>query len=815
MECQNEILGLMARGSDLSEILHALVGSLERLVEPALCSITVLDREGRRMKLACGPDFPAALVQALDAAALPEDVDMWAVEDVRESALAAGFRACLYHSIVSQSGGVLGAFNLFYPAPHAARDNDRQLLSMLSPAAAIAIELDHRAQALRVADERLTSLAASVPGVVYQRRVAPDGDIHYTYISEGVRDLFGVSAQEVLADPTALFDRHDPSYAANFRKRLLAASQSMEMWDVEASIISRDGQQKYTHAIARPYRQPDGSVLWNGLILDQTRIKKAELAAAEAAERTRVTIVESLSQGLVLFDSNDRLTILNSAFMKLYPQLQDIAVVGAGYEQVIAAELECEAAAGQPVEERLRNRLEQHKLRHHTNERQLADGEWILVSERRTSDGGTIILHSNITKLKVREVERTRLQEQFHRAQKMDAMGRLAGGIAHDFNNILGSILGNAGFLVEDLPPEAETAGFAKEIVIAAQRAKHLVQQILAFSRKANTEKEDVRVEDVVAEAVQLLRATMPKTIALEVHNDSCHANVRGNATELVQVLMNLCVNARDAIGSQHGSIDLDLDVIQAGSRLESAGAQAASPGQAVSAPDGSSSISTGQLRPDAPYLLIRVRDSGCGMEALVLGNMFEPFFTTKEVGKGTGLGLAAVHGIVSSHGGVIACTSRPGHGTTFEVFLPATEEDAHVAEQTPRDARPSGSESILVIDDEQQFSAALAQTLIRLGYHVDCFASPREALDAFQSTPDKWAMAITDELMPDMTGYELAERMLARQPNLPLILCSGATDTQSTEKARAAGIKACIVKPLDSTDIARTVRDLLDRRAA
>jgi signal transduction histidine kinase/CheY-like chemotaxis protein len=804
LESQTAILGLVAESASLSTILETVANAIDRLVAPARCAILLRAREGERLLLSTFPSLPAALAVALDAAAPTSTTDIWTVESIRKPAEAAGFGGVRTTIIRGQNSSVLGTINLFYPASDVPGEDEDDVLDLLSRPAAIALELEQRAQAIRLADERFTSLTASIPGVVYQRRVTPDGDIRYTYISEGVRDLFGVAPEQVLADPTALFARHDPTYAANFRERLLTASRKLEMWDVEATIISRDGKQKYTHAIARPHRQPDGSVLWNGLILDQTRIKTAELAAAAAEANTRHAIIESLSQGLVLFDAEDRLMICNSAYLKLYPLLQEIAVAGASYERIVSAELVEDVAPAGDADQRLRQRLDQHKLSHYNFERQLEDGRWVLVNERHTPDGGTIVLHSDISAVKQREVERSQLQEQFHRAQKLDAMGRLAGGIAHDFNNILASILGNANFLVQDLPAGSEVAEFADQITIAGKRAKDLVQQILAFSRQQPRGEEDVDAEAVVREVAELLRAAIPKSIELKVESLAAGATIRGNATEISQVMMNLCVNARDAIGNQHGSIELLIDMAP--------GEAAKRVGRVATTQAHTTAISTGSLDPKVRYLRIQVRDSGCGMDAEVLGRMFEPFFTTKEVGKGTGLGLAAVHGIVSSLKGIIACTSTLGHGTTFEVFLPAKAAAAAAFAGAAQQPDPRGKEAILVVDDEQQVAAMLARTLKRLGYAVDCFASATEALAAYRRTPGAWALAITDQTMPQMTGYELAEQILAHDAEFPMILCSGYSDAVTAGTAASVGIKAFLSKPVDQEVIARTVRELLDR---
>ncbi|HEX7967672.1 MAG TPA: PAS-domain containing protein [Stellaceae bacterium] len=834
LERQSKILDLVARGVALPDVVSAIVQSVEQHAPLARCAVALLDRESRRVRHVHGPRLPAVLLAAIGALVPELHSTPWAAAlagrramtiaelaaasaapAFRDRARAAGFSACLVYPIPAEGERVLGAFLLFYLGADAARQDDEVLLELMTPVVRIAADLDQRTQALHSADERFTSLAASIPGVVYQRLVTPEGDIRYTYISEGVRDLFGVTPEAVLADPRALFNRHDPSYAATFRERLLSASRSLEMWDVEATIISSDGKQKHTHAIARPHQQRDGSVLWNGVILDQTRIKKAEMAAAAAEVRTREAIIESLPQGLALFDASDRLMVCNSAFLKLYPGLQRVAIAGASYDSIIRAEFEHDSSEPfQSADDWLRSRREQRNGRQHSRERQLADGRWILISERRTADGGTVILHTDVTALKRREEERSKLQDQLYRAQKMEAMGRLAGGIAHDFNNLLASILGNATFLVEDLPADSETWDFAEQIRTAGERAKDLVQQILAFSRQQESEQSNIDPESIIDETVQLLRAALPRSISLNVHHDAGPVTIRGNATQLVQVLVNLCVNARDAIGNQHGCIHLETDLIPAsgGSRFELAGS--AVDGVTGDLGDDGQRISTAPLERGMPYLRVKVRDTGCGMDAATMERMFEPFFTTKEVGKGTGLGLAAVHGIVSAHGGVVAAASKLGRGTTFEVFIPTVPGEPAADATGAAEDKPTGNESILIVDDEPQVSAMLAKMLGRLGYRVDCFNSAPDAVAAFTRAPDAWALVITDQTMPQMTGLELAKRILAQSPGQPIILCSGYTDTVSTDTAAATGIKAFLSKPVDHTILARTIRDLLGNGA-
>jgi diguanylate cyclase (GGDEF)-like protein/PAS domain S-box-containing protein len=258
----------------------------------------------------------------------------------------------------------------------------------------------------RQTDDRLRALAATIPGVVYQRVVRPDGDIRYTYISESAKELFGVSAQEILDNPEALFSHFGPEYRATFREKLLKASHEMRLWDVEAQIIRPDGQVRHTHAIARPRREDDGSVVWTGVILDATRIKAAEAVAAASEATTRKAIVESIPQGLLLYDHDDRLVICNSHFCDLFPGLCDIAHPGAHYEDVLRAEhdplLNPDAALIDAGEE-LSRRLSEHGERHVVRERQMSGDRFILINEYRTSDGGTVVLYNDISELKHRE----------------------------------------------------------------------------------------------------------------------------------------------------------------------------------------------------------------------------------------------------------------------------------------------------------------------------------------------------------------------------------------------------------------------------
>ena len=260
---------------------------------------------------------------------------------------------------------------------------------------------------LSMATQSFSSLTASLPGVVYQRRVNRDGDIRYTYISESAKELFGISAEEILSNPKALFSTYAPEYGESFRERLLQASKDLTRWDVEASIMMPDGTHKYTHAIATPDRQEDGSVLWTGVILDATRIKEAEKQVAAAESRTRLAIVESLSQGFLMFDADNKLSVRNSQFGRFFPNVAETAKIGADYTDLVAAEFKCtnyENATARRREALISERLEAHKHnKPYKIERQIGEETWLQVDQHRTGDGGTVVVYTDVSEIKKRE----------------------------------------------------------------------------------------------------------------------------------------------------------------------------------------------------------------------------------------------------------------------------------------------------------------------------------------------------------------------------------------------------------------------------
>jgi diguanylate cyclase (GGDEF)-like protein len=411
---QQALLDLVLRGASLDDVLTQLALMLERTFAPALCTLSLFPRHGdgptRHASPSLGgtaadlvpagndgqanqPPSPAGTVARGGERVVVCD---WQADSrwpgYAGKALVHGFRSCWAEPIPVVGNSVIGVAVLHRREPWKLNLSDAHAFKLIVPFAGYIIATAQREQTLSAANERFLALADSVPGVVYQRVVHPDGDIRYTYISEGARELFGVSPEEIVANPDALFSRHSAEYRAKFRERLMSASKSLTMWDVEASIVTRDGRNKYTHAIARPQLQSDGSVLWTGIILDDTRIREA--------------LVESLSEGFLFFDGEDRLVIRNSHFLELFPALCEVAVPGAKYDDIVLAELS--SISGIPAEHlehsaEFKSRMDRHAEQHSIFEQQLANDQWVLVNERRTSDGGTVVLYTDVSELKKRE----------------------------------------------------------------------------------------------------------------------------------------------------------------------------------------------------------------------------------------------------------------------------------------------------------------------------------------------------------------------------------------------------------------------------
>jgi PAS domain S-box-containing protein len=380
--------------------------------------------------------------------------------------------------------------------------------------------------------------------------------------------------------------------------------------------------------------------------------------------------------------------------------------------------------------------------------------------------------------------------EQHRHMQKMEALGTLAGGIAHDFNNILAAILGYTELTLYDIPPHSPAWQNLQEVLTAGKRAKDLVRQILTFSRKSEQERKPLRFHMVLKESLKLLRATLPTTIGIfqDIAEDT--RPILADTIQMQQVIMNLCANAEYAMRKTGGLLEIRLDMVD----VESAFA-ARHP----------------RLIPGR-HIRLTVRDTGQGIAPEIMGRIFEPFFTTKDIGQGTGMGLAMVHGIVTSHGGAITVQSTPGKGTTFHIYLPCIE--AAVDTETPaEEPLPYGSGSILFVDDENSLAQVGQRLLEQLGYEVMVKTNSLEALGVFRIDPYRFDLVITDQTMPYVTGVALASKFRHIRPDIPIILCTGFSHTIDAAEAKTQGIDAFLMKPLMLRDLGRTIQKVLAQR--
>jgi PAS domain S-box-containing protein len=405
-------------------------------------------------------------------------------------------------------------------------------------------------------------------------------------------------------------------------------------------------------------------------------------------------------------------------------------------------------------------------------------------------DGDTLAVGRDVTERREQEQRRTRLEAQLRQSQKLEAVGTLAGGIAHDFNNVLTAIMGHAHLLQEDVPREGRAAERVGEILKAGGRARDVVRQLLAFAGSRGQPRELTRFQDIVVEAVKLLRASVPSTVQMETNVDPNTPPVLADATQLHQVVVNLVTNAADAMRDHGGRLTLSVGPLQ----LDPHAAARLLP-----------------LEP-GPHVRLRVSDTGHGMDPGVLERVFEPFFTTKPLGRGTGLGLAVAHTIVDDHHGRIAVRSKRGEGTTVEVILPEASQAMAVPELPPSEALVRGNgERLLVVDDETSVLRVMAEQLQRLGYRVRTSTDPEEALETFTDDPDEFDLAITDLQMPRMTGVELAARFISVRADLPVLLITGNRSAIEPHVLRAAGVRELVDKPFRLQDLSRAIRTALE----
>jgi PAS domain S-box-containing protein len=543
-------------------------------------------------------------------------------------------------------------------------------------------------------------------------------------------------------------------------------------------IITRDGREILIEWYDKTLKDTDGNTI--GLVSigrDVTEHKKAEAALRESEEKYRL-LVET---------ANDAIFIAQDEVIK-FPNPKTMEITG--YSERELSEIPFLNLIHPEDREMVVGRYFQRLKGEHPPTaysfriiNKAGDELWVQLNAALTAwenRPATINLIRDIT-------EQRQLENQLRQSHKMESIGTLAGGIAHDFNNILGIILGNTELAMDDVPNWNPARLNLEEVKNASLRAKDVVRQLLSFARKTKLNKKPTSILPIVKESLKLLRSYIPTDIDIRHNIPENIDTILADPTQINQILINLFTNAHHAM-PDGGIIEVTLENCEL---------------------DEDRATQYPGLQPGR-YARLIVRDTGQGIVPKNIDHIFDPYFTTKDVGKGTGMGLAVVHGIVKEHNGVITAQSTPGKGTTFDLLFPAVTKEPVVEIGADEDL-PAGYERILLIDDEEPIVRLGRQRLEKLGYSVEAITNPMEALAIFKSTPDAFDLAITDMTMPNMTGDRLAQELLKIRPDIPIIICTGFSEKMSPVKARQLGIKAFLMKPVEKIDLAQTVRKVLD----
>lgn len=448
-----------------------------------------------------------------------------------------------------------------------------------------------------------------------------------------------------------------------------------------------------------------------------------------------------------------------------------------------------------PSEEQLREEMRQRIIG--LGERSLKKSYYPeLQKQIRELERTNTELQHEIQQRKIAEEMREKLEFQLRQAQKMEAIGSLAGGIAHDFNNILSAIIGYtelAAIHIRQCSGESECLATRdlNGVLRSADRAKQLVRQILSFSRQRTADLVPIAMEDLLKDTIRMLRALIPTTIDIDYDIQTRGSMILADSTQIAQVIMNLGTNAYHAMREKGGTLLFELSqaVIDADDRVFAD--LGLSPG---------------------PYLVLRVSDTGCGMDRTTLGKIFDPYFSTRSDQGGTGLGLSVVHGIISHHKGHISVYSELGHGTTFRLYLPLLQAGHEGKEPGPLvDALQRGHERLLIVEDESALREVMQRILEDLGYSVTVTGSPLGALQQFVSDPKCFDLLITDMNMPEMNGAELIGKIRAIRQDIPVVLCTGFSEILNGNSTKAMGAARHIMKPVTQRELNETIRSLLD----
>ena len=789
----HELRGLLqtvSSGGTLPELITRVAEWVERACPGSRCSVLLLDRDGVHLRHVAAPSLPVAFTSQFDgvevgptqgscgtsaftgapvfAGDLATD-PLW--DNFRDLALPFGLRACWSHPVLGSSDQVLGTFAVYLTEPAIPTEDEQGILGDAASLTALLVERARADEARREHEAELQSILRHASDAILRS----DTEGRYLYANAAVENTIGIAASDIVGRmPEEL--GLPPSLSRQIAEARAMAVETRASCRQEYEIAGVDGARWLDVVTVPEFDAGDELTGFVTIARDDTDRRRAREALRHSMERLRL-LFDLSGRSIALLDADGRLLDLGD---------RAVTHVGGDRTQMLGRHFwELPSFEGIPeTQARIRRALLEAAAGNSTNGEgnfRGAHGEmrsaWFNVVPVRDATGRVVeLLVEGSDNTETKELEQ-RLQQ----SEKMESLGRLAGGIAHDFNNILAAILGYSELLIADAVPGSETHEGLEHIVHSSRRARDLVRQILAFSRKAEITYQAVDLREIVEGGVRLLRASLPSSIALVERVATSPLVVMGHASQLSQVLLNLGANAEYILRKKgDGRLEVELH------RLNVDTALARTLGLAAGA-----------------YARLAVRDSGSGIPAHVITRIFEPFFTTKPIGEGTGMGLAVVHGIVVAHGGTIRVDSTAA-GTSFELYFPIVSTPVVVESQA--EAKPSsGSGRVLIVDDEPAIVTLLQRVLPRRGFEVVCHTEPQEALQRFLSQPDDFDLVITDRTMPHMTGFALASRIHAVRPSLPVIVTSGQGSLTAEDHVGEPQVYQ-LAKPFDVSDLMRAI---------
>ncbi len=667
-----------------------------------------------------------------------------------------------------------------------------QLAELLEQSRVEVMERKKAQEELRLSEEKFSSAFRASPDAI---SIVDRDDGTVIEVNESFERITGWSRDDAVGQDLRSLGLWED--AGRMETILTDIEGGRETTNLEFTFVKKTGERRVGLISMHPVWL-DGTRLLVSLIHDITQRKRSEEALRRSQEMLD-SIIRSIPDILYRLDPDGKITFINDAVVRYGYRPAELI----GTDIIDLVHPEDRAEVERALKERRSSRRKTRDLtlrllnKEHrvgvfaTRNASIVKPHIMLVDAEGLYEGDTPSLETfRGTQGIARDITRLKdLEERLRQAQKMEAIGTLAGGIAHDFNNILGGIIGYAELALQAMPPEpGRLKTYMERILCSSQRASDLVRQILQFARRGDTTFAPVYLGPVLKETLKLMAATLPKTIVIDVTLPKDPCAVMGDPTQIHQVLMNLCTNAYHAMRELGGTLSVSMDVLQL---------------------PGKSKRDTMDIRPGR-YVRISVADTGPGIPQEIRERIFEPYFTTKKMNEGTGMGLSVSLGIVQSHGGVIGVESVPGKGTAFTVFLPVTEPKA-AAETSAAMQLPKGDgERLLLVDDEPFFLDAMREQLNSLGYAVETHDNGLNALARLMADPTGFDMVITDQTMPEITGVQLAGSVRKLRTDLPILLCTGYSETVTEETASQFGIAKFLMKPISREDLALAVHHAL-----